>query len=129
MACGPAGRRGEAWLKKMSRRPARTRWPGTTWIGGRCGMLWLEVARSLVMLAFSRCGDPAAAQNAHIRAVPVLTNPEPKAVPNGGSARMLSPLGLPRWVATGDLRRDPGLIVAGLASRPPITVYWDGVPR
>jgi hypothetical protein len=41
----------------------------------------------------------------------------------------LSPLGLPRWVATGDLRRDPGLIVAGLASRPRITVYWDGVPR
>jgi hypothetical protein len=31
-------------------------------------------------------------------------------------------------VTAGDLRRDPGLIVASLASRPPITVYWDGMP-
>jgi hypothetical protein len=50
-------------------------------------MLWLEVARSLVMLAFSRCSGPAAAQNARIRAVLVLTNPEPKAAQNGGYVR------------------------------------------
>ena len=26
-------------------------------------------------------------------------------------------------------RRRRGLIVAGLAARPPMTVYWDGMPR
>ena len=50
---------------------------------------------------------------------------------------MLSRLDRPRGVTTsrpnpqptGDLRRDPGLIAAGLASRPPITIYWDGMPQ
>ena len=36
-----------------------------------------------------------------------------------------SPRDRPRCVTAGDLRRDPGLIVASLASRPRITVCWD----
>ena len=41
---------------------------------------------------------------------------------------MLSPFDLPRCVSTSDRRR-PGLIVAGLAARPRMTVYWEEMPR
>jgi len=43
--------------------------------------------------------------------------------------RAVTPVDRPCWVTTGDLRRDLGLIVPGLASRPRITVYWDRMPR
>ena len=48
---------------------------------------------------------------------------------SAGSARRLSPLDRPRCETAGGLRRALGLIVASLASHPPITVYWDGMPR
>jgi hypothetical protein len=41
---------------------------------------------------------------------------------------MPPPLDRPRYVTTDDLRREPDLIVAGLASRPRITIYWDEMP-
>ena len=42
---------------------------------------------------------------------------------------MLSPLDRPRCMTAADLRQDPGLIVASLASRLRIAVYWDGMPN
>jgi hypothetical protein len=54
---------------------------------------------------------------------------DPSAAQSGGPWCMLSPVDRPCWVTTGGLRRDLGLIVPRLASRPRITVYWDGMPR
>jgi len=48
--------------------------------------------------------------------------------PNQAGTRMLSPFDLPRCVSTSDRRR-PGLIGAGLAARPRMTVYWEEMPR
>ena len=54
---------------------------------------------------------------------------DPPAANSGGPWCMLSPVDRPCWVTTGSLRRDLGLTVPRLASRPRITVYWDGMPR
>jgi hypothetical protein len=54
---------------------------------------------------------------------------DPSAAQGGGPWCVLSPVDRPCRVTTGGLRRDLGLIVAGLASRPRITVYWDRMPR